>query len=382
MSKKISELENANAVSLTDLHEVSVLENNKYKTKKQSLSSIANAVMNAFSFSSLRTTNKTIVSAINELKDSGGGGGGGGSDVPNANINIAEEYNPNELYNIGDYVINNDELYKCIEETIPPEVFDDNKWERILITDELKSGGDEPEDNFKADKIWQKHVGSEMIQTSPALGTNANGKEVIAYSVYDKYGEWLIDKKDGQTIALFPSFSDEHYNPSFPYASPIILGDINNDNKTEYLYFSLDGEIACYNESSSVIWKQYNEFRRIGTGTIGSISEYSYGRTTIYDSDSTKVFPDFFGVRSQDDLSRNAKIQLFKSGSPYSPVAEYEVLYAYGNHIDIGEEIDAETITSLENGTYKIIPRFKEDGAFYNSGTLSEENGNKYLYIT
>lgn len=379
MSKKISELESASAVSLTDLYEVSVLENGNYKTKKQALSSIANAIMNAFSFSSLKTTNKTIVSAINELKDSGGGGGGGGSDVPNANINIAENYNPNELYSVDDYVIYNDELYKCKEETVPPEAFDNNKWDRVLITDEL-NGGDEPVSTFKADKIWEKHISNEPIYCSPAVGINADAKNVIAYSVYDRYGEWLIDKKDGQTITLFSPFSDSNYNPVFPYASPVILGDINNDNKTEYLYFSSDGQMRCSNESGTIIWEQYNEFGRLGSGTIGSMSA-SYGRTSIYDADTTKVFPEFFGVRSQNDLSRNAKIQLFRSGYTSSPYKTYPILYTYSNRIDLEGEMDADEITALENGTYKIVP-VEEDGMFYNSGTLSEENENLYLYLT
>lgn len=73
MAGKISELKNALSVQLTDLFETTVIENGEYKTRKQTLSAIANAILNAFSFSSLKTTSKTIISAINEAYENGGG---------------------------------------------------------------------------------------------------------------------------------------------------------------------------------------------------------------------------------------------------------------------------------------------------------------------
>lgn len=70
---KISELESASSVSLTDLYETSVLENNKYKSRKQPLSAILNAFFNKFSFNSLNTESKTVINAINEAYENGGG---------------------------------------------------------------------------------------------------------------------------------------------------------------------------------------------------------------------------------------------------------------------------------------------------------------------
>lgn len=73
MAGKISELKSASQVSLTDLVEVSVLENNEYKSKKHQMSSIVNAILNSFVFSSLKTNAKTIINAINEAFENGGG---------------------------------------------------------------------------------------------------------------------------------------------------------------------------------------------------------------------------------------------------------------------------------------------------------------------
>lgn len=50
---------------------------------------------------------------------------------------IANEYRSDETYIIGDFVMKDNLLYKCIEEVRPPEEFDGNKWEQTNITNEL-----------------------------------------------------------------------------------------------------------------------------------------------------------------------------------------------------------------------------------------------------
>lgn len=58
-----------------------------------------------------------------------------------ANDNIAETYDATSTYNVGDYVIYHDDLYKCITAVSVAEPFDSNKWTECLVTDELGSGG-------------------------------------------------------------------------------------------------------------------------------------------------------------------------------------------------------------------------------------------------
>ena len=58
-----------------------------------------------------------------------------------ANENLANEYSALSTYSVGDYVIYEDDLYKCISNVSTAEPFDSNKWTECLITDEMGSGG-------------------------------------------------------------------------------------------------------------------------------------------------------------------------------------------------------------------------------------------------
>ena len=52
---------------------------------------------------------------------------------------IANKYNPTQTYDVGDYVINVDKLYKCITAVVEPEEFDNTKWENVKLANEVQS---------------------------------------------------------------------------------------------------------------------------------------------------------------------------------------------------------------------------------------------------
>lgn len=58
------------------------------------------------------------------------------NEINNCNKNIVEEYDENNNYQIGDYVIHYTDLYKCLFNNITGE-WDSEKWELITLTDEL-----------------------------------------------------------------------------------------------------------------------------------------------------------------------------------------------------------------------------------------------------
>ena len=43
-------------------------------------------------------------------------------------ISGIQQYSSNESYNYGDYVYNGLTIYKCMEDILSPEPFDNNKW--------------------------------------------------------------------------------------------------------------------------------------------------------------------------------------------------------------------------------------------------------------
>ena len=56
-----------------------------------------------------------------------------------ANQNFAEEYDSTSSYAVGDYVIYESVLYKCIGTTTG--TFDSTKWTSVVVTDEMGQGG-------------------------------------------------------------------------------------------------------------------------------------------------------------------------------------------------------------------------------------------------
>ena len=50
---------------------------------------------------------------------------------------IAPEYSPNDLYNVGDYVVQNDKLYKCISAIKSKEEWTEAHWNQISISEEI-----------------------------------------------------------------------------------------------------------------------------------------------------------------------------------------------------------------------------------------------------
>ena len=50
---------------------------------------------------------------------------------------VSDAYDSTSTYDVGDYCIYEDELYKCITAITTPESFTSSKWEKTTVTDEL-----------------------------------------------------------------------------------------------------------------------------------------------------------------------------------------------------------------------------------------------------
>lgn len=79
------------------------------------------------------STKWTRVLITNEM------GSGSGGDY--ANQNIADTYDITSTYAVGDYVIFNSLLYKCITAVTTPGVWNSSYWAHVLVTNEMGSGG-------------------------------------------------------------------------------------------------------------------------------------------------------------------------------------------------------------------------------------------------
>ena len=77
-------------------------------------------------------------------------GQGSGGDY--ANQNIANTYSTASTYDVGDYVIFNGLLYKCITAVTTPGSWNATYWERCVVTDEIGGGGLDLPDNWSLDE--------------------------------------------------------------------------------------------------------------------------------------------------------------------------------------------------------------------------------------
>lgn len=133
------------------------------------------AVARTDEYASLETESKTIVGAINELS---------------ADKNLAEEYDFTQTYAVGDYVIEGTQLYKCIEPVESPEAFDPDKWEAVLITDEMGSSAGAVIDDttIDTDKTWSSSKIDGELGDKQGVLTAGTGISISAQNVISATG--------------------------------------------------------------------------------------------------------------------------------------------------------------------------------------------------
>lgn len=77
--------------------------------------------------------NKVTADNLNEIKNTVN------SNSTNTNNNFSEVYSTSKTYNVGDYCIYQDKLYRCITTVATAEVFDSDKWEQVNVTNEINN---------------------------------------------------------------------------------------------------------------------------------------------------------------------------------------------------------------------------------------------------
>ena len=104
---------------------------------------------------------------------------------------IANKYNPTQTYDVGDYVINVDKLYKCITAIVEPEEFDNTKWENVKLANEVQSLNEiVPTKADKADTYTK-------TETNTLLSNKADKSNTYTKSEVDTA---LANKVDNDTL--------------------------------------------------------------------------------------------------------------------------------------------------------------------------------------
>ena len=77
-------------------------------------------------------------------------------------VSIADAYDPTLTYDVGDFVMNDFLLYKCVTAVTVPEAFDVNKWTRVTAIGEM------PTDTFTG--ATSQTAGSKGLVPAPSAG--------------------------------------------------------------------------------------------------------------------------------------------------------------------------------------------------------------------
>lgn len=80
--------------------------------------------------------------------------------------NTANPYSATSTYNVGDYVIYNNSLYRCTVKITVAEPFTGNHWERIIVADKVKALDARPATDFE---LYEQSYSSTAIPSSTNL---------------------------------------------------------------------------------------------------------------------------------------------------------------------------------------------------------------------
>lgn len=129
------------------------------------------------------------------------------------NQNIATDYDDTQTYAVGDYVIYDGLLYKCVTAVTTAETFDPTKWTHVVVTDEMGSGGGGSGDTVAWTQIQQ--TGTKIAE----ININGTSQDVYApqgsgsggHTIYDKDGTALT-QENGLQFTGAVSVSDDSVN--------------------------------------------------------------------------------------------------------------------------------------------------------------------------
>lgn len=166
---------------------------------------------------------------------------GGGGDM-NTTI-IAEAYDDTLIYNIGDYVIYDSKLYRCISST--SGTFDTNDWDEISVMDEMTSEFNTISDSLSS-RVPQDNIG--FVNTSLSTAQKAFAQGEIFYMGYgQKVAIALTNIALNDPLTL-------HTNYEYTTISEVMAsgGDVSLSGLTDTTITSpTNGQVVLYDSTTS-----------------------------------------------------------------------------------------------------------------------------------
>lgn len=220
----------------------------------------------------------------------------------------------------------------------------DNKISTIVLNSEI---------------LWKIKNTGEAIYSTPVLANLSTGVKALIYTSWD----WYIYCRNAETGELI-----WRYATGAPCYGRCQAEDINGDGKIKIFGASHDGYIYCLSETGTLLWSFANLYTREGTGTVSTAGNY-------YLTDTTKNWDTKSFMRNTTS-GTNASVSII-SGTGNGQTLEISSVES--NKIWF---FNNWTTTPDATSTYKIIPKYESDIYYQHCGTLNQEGGIWYLYVT
>lgn len=156
-----------------------------YITGKESLAQVGNFIASGISYAGLPTSDQTLTGAIAELD----------GDRATLSESITDAYDNTATYDVGDFCIYENTLYKCNTAIATPEDFDSTKWTQTTIMAE--AGGSGGLRNYSTtEKVVGTWINGKPIYEKSFVFTNitiqaGNAYEIQTSTLNLDYEQWV-----------------------------------------------------------------------------------------------------------------------------------------------------------------------------------------------
>lgn len=161
---------------------------------------------------------------------------GSGGDVSKVETMLSDKWNNTQTYNVGDYAINNDILWKALQTNTGVIPSEGSTWTKVKITDDI----------LQLNSTIYSHVG--MIIHSTTLDTEAKVKQIYGGTSWSKIeGRFLLGEStsypvNGEGGTKTNTLSIENM-PSHDHSIPALSGKTNKTGGHQHIgKYSLLGQ--------------------------------------------------------------------------------------------------------------------------------------------
>lgn len=216
--------------------------------------------------------------------------------------------------------------------------------------------------NATVTELWSKSNTGEPIYSTPIYAPDFASTlytgPVFIYQSWDWY-IYVVKASDGGTVFRYATGAPCYGRPQYAKISGVC-----------YIFgASHDGFVYCLDGDGVLQWTHANLYAREGSGTVTYIGSNQF-------RDTSKTWANNSFVRDSGQPTINGKFTIVVGGIPQ----EVSIVACSGDTVTV-DYVPA-GVTIGPSYSYSISPRYASDVYYQHAGSISNESGTNYLYVT